>query len=487
MDKPIKQETVAGSMIWKTLERYCALAAQLIVQIVIARILEPEAFGLISMMMVFISVATVFIQNGFNMALVQKKEATEQDYSTALIINILIGLTLYAIMFLCAPLIADYYEQETLTRTLRVLALILIIGSVSSIQIAIATRNMQFRIIFVCNLLSSVLSGAVGIIFALSGFGVWALIIQQLSSQAILVVGYAWWLKWKPSFSFNVKSAKAMFSFGWKLLVAGTINQIYNELNDLVIGKKYTSTQLAYYSKGKQIPVYLTTGIDSSIQSVLFSAFSKQQSELVQLRGMLRKSIAVNTYIVFPMMMGLAVVAEPLTVLLLTEKWLSIVPYMRICCFTYALHPIVTAHLQALAAIGRSDVRLKLEYIKKPIGILLLIGALLLNKGPIMIAYSAALTSLITFCIDMMASQVLVKVSLREQFLDVLPLLLMTAIMGIAIYFFQYLPLPSIGLLAIQILVGVVIYFVMSAILKPAGYTYVMGFVKKSFSIRKVH
>ena len=476
-----KSESIAASMVWKTLERYSALAAQLIVQIVIARILEPKDFGLISMMSVFISIATVFIQNGFNMALVQKKDATERDYSTALIINVLIGLGLYTIIFLCAPLIAKYYEQEALTLTLRVLALILIVGSVTSIQIAIATRNMQFRIIFVSNMFASVLSGVAGIVSAFMGLGVWALIIQQISNRIVATVGLAIMIKWKPQVIFDLTEAYKMFSFGWKMLAAGTINQIYDELNNLVIGKKYTSSDLAYYSKGKQFPVYFTTGIDSSIQSVMFSAFSKKQSERMLLHDMLRKSISVNTYIVFPLMMGLAVVAEPLTVFLLTDKWLPIVPYMRICCLTYALHPIVSAHLQVLAAIGRSDVRLKLEFIKKPIGVLCLIGALMLGKGPFAIACSAAITAIVSFAVNIIASRIFIKLSLKEQFGDLLPSVLMTVVMGIAVYCLTYLPLSSFLILVVQIITGVIIYFALSVIIKPVGYAYVMSLLMKIF------
>ena len=479
MRKIGKQDSVAYSMMLKTMERYVTLAAQFIVQIVIARILEPEAFGLISMMMVFISVANIFIHNGFSTALIQKKDATEDDYSTALIINSLIGVSLYAVLFVCAPWIADFYGQEQLTRTLRVLALILVLGSVTSIQGAIIARNMQFKIGMICHLVSSVASGAIGIIGALAGLGVWALVIQQLSSQIITATILGVMLGWVPKLTFNKKSAGDMFRFGWKMLAAGVFNQIYNELNDLVIGKKYTSDQLAYYSKGKQFPVYITTGVDGSIKSVIFSVLSKQQSDIKAMHRTLKKAVSIEAFLIFPMMMGLAMVAEPLVLFMLTEKWLPVVPYLRICCLTYALNPLASLYLQTIAAIGRSDMRLKLEFIKKPTGILCLIIALQLDKGPFAIACSAVLTSVISFCVDMIASHKVIRFSLRDQMTGVLPAMIMSMAMGSIVFFLGALPLKPFLVLVIQVIAGMLSYFVMALIFKPVGYNYVMTYVNR--------
>lgn len=471
-----KQETIAASMLWKTLERYSVLGSQLLVQIVIARIISPDAYGLISMMTVFISIATVFIQNGFNMALVQKKTANDTDCSTALFINFAIGMALYLILFAAAPLIADYYHEPLITQCLRVLGIILLIGSVTSIQTAIATRHMQFRALFIGNLLGSIVSGVAGIAAAIIGFGVWALIIQQLTNRLVVTLALLVLLKWRPQFVVDKASAKSMFTFGWKLLAAGMINQIYNEMNNLVIGRRYTATDLAFYNKGKQFPNYVTTGIDGSIQSVMFSAFSKNQSNKKAVHEMLRKSISVNTYIIIPLMVGMALVAEPFTAVLLTEKWLPIVPYMQICCLTFVLHPIETAHLQALAAIGRSDIRLKLEFIKKPIGIGLLLIAI--PYGPFAIALSAMVTSLVSFVVDMTASRICIKLSFREQIRDLLPSALLAGVMGIAVCCLKYLPIDNLALLFVQVTVGGIVYLGLSAVIKPVGYRYVLQFVK---------
>ena len=466
-------------MIWKTLERYSVMSAQMIVQIIIARLVTPEQYGIVSMMTVFISIATIFIQNGFNMALVQKKDAKEIDVSTAFSINLLIGVGLYILLFFASPAIARFYHEEQITYCLRVLGLILVIGSVNSIQVAVATKNMNFDTLFAGNLVGSIASGIIGIGCALLGMGVWALVIQQLMNKVAVTLVLTFMMKWKPSLAIDKNSAKSMFSFGWKLLTAGMINQIYNELNNLVIGRKYTSGDLAFYNKGKQFPFYITTGIDGSIQSVMFSSFSKNQSNLSVLQAMLRKSIAVNTYIIFPLMAGLALTAEPLTVALLTEKWLPIVPYMRVCCIIYALHPIESAHLQAIAAIGRSDVRLKLEFIKKPIGIVLLILAI--PYGPFAIAISTLITGIIGFFVNVTASCVFVKLPFRKQVKDLIPSVLITMIMGLCVYLIGFISLNNIFMLIVQIFSGAVVYIAVSAIFKPKGYSYIMQIVKKVF------
>ncbi len=472
-----KSNSITSSMIYKTLERYSVLGISLVVQIVIARILEPEQFGLISMMTVFISIATVFIQNGFNMALIQIKKADENDYSTAFWINTAIGISLYCVIFFVAPYISSYYGEPAITNSLRVLALILVIGSTESIQIAIASRKMQFKKIFISNLASGIVSGIVGILAALLGAGVWAIVFQQLVHKFVIIIVLGIALSWKPRFIIKKESAIQMFSFGWKMLAAGLVNAVYQELNSLLIGKKYSSDDLAYYSKGKQFPNYVATGIDSSIQSVMLSAFSKKQNDKKILCNMLRTTISVNAYVIFPMMLGLALIAEPLTILLLTEKWLPIVPYMQICCITFALHPIDSAHLQALAAIGRSDMRLKLEFIKKPIGMLLLFVAL--NYGPFAIAVSAVIASVISMLVAVISSRVYIGLSIKKQIMDIGIITLITVLMGIGVYCIGKLSIPIFWSLLSQIAVGGVLYIALSAIFKPTGYKYICNLLTR--------
>lgn len=427
-----KSSSIGGAMIYKSLERYFTLAFQLIVQIVIARILSPSDYGIVAMMTVFISVANIFINNGFNMAVIQKKDINNSDFPTALTINMLIGIFLYSILFLSAPLIANFYNTPELEKTLRVLALILPFGSVSSIQNAIATRMMHFKGLFICNILGSVSSGIIGITMALFGFGYWALIGQQLSNVMITTIALILTSSWKPCFGYNAKSAKDMFSFGSNLLAAGLIHQIYTQLNSLVIGKMYTSSDLAFYTKGRMFPGYITTGLESALQSVSLSVFSKKQDDRNALYLLMSKFLQANTFLSFPILVFLFVCAEQIVVLLLTDKWLLVVPFIRICCATCILHPIGSVGGQSIAAVGRSDIRLKLEFVKKPIGILLLI--LFLSKGPIGIAIGAMISEIIAFVISLFVIKKVVGYDIISFIRSILPAFILSLVMGLGVY-----------------------------------------------------
>lgn len=463
-----KSNSIAQSIVYKSLERYTTFAFQMIVQIVIARILAPSDYGVVAMMTVFINIASVFVNNGFNMAVVQKKEATEDDFSTAQIINLLIGVFLYSIIYLSAPSISEFYNEPALVACFRVLGLILPLSSVFSIQGAIASRHMQFKDLFYCNLSGSFASGIVGVAMALIGFGYWALIAQQMTRIIISTLLLLIRTKWHPHIVFVWNSAKEMFSFGWKLLVAGLINQAYNELNSLIIGRKYSSADLAFYTKGKYFPTSIGSGVDSALQSVLLSAFSKKQSDINSLHILMKKSVIINTYILTPLMMLLAVISEPLVRLVLTEKWLPAVPFMQICCFTYALHPITSINLQALTAVGRSDVRLKMEFIKKPLGILILLVAM--NYGPIAIAWGAAINSLVGLIIGFIACQIYINYSSWKLIRDIGPTWILSLFVAALIYILKFSMINSNLIMVGQIIIGVVLYYLLSHIFQISGY-----------------
>ena len=481
--KESKGNSVSSSMIYKTLERYVVMAFQMVVQIVIARILSPSDYGVVAMMTVFISVATVFVQHGFNMAIVQKKDADDTDFSTALIVNMAIGVVLYLIMVVCSPAIASFYNQPDITKFLPALSLLLVFGSINSIQIAIANRKMMFKNLFKCNVVASLLSGIAGIGTALLGWGVWALIVQQLTSSIALSIMLYLQQHWKPNWKFSGKSARTQFSFGWKILVAGLLNQIYRELNSLVIGKQYTSSDLAFYNKGSQFPKYVTMGVDSSISSVMFSAFSKNQNNREALHEQMKKTIVINSYLVFPILALLGVAAEPIVSLLLTDKWLPLVPYMQICCITFVLHPLAAVQVQAITAVGRSDVRLKIEILKKGIGIGLLI--LMMSYGPFAIALSAAVAGIIGVVIGAVAGKITTGYPLRHLISDLGPTILITCLMVAAMYGVSLFDVPAIIKFILETLVGGLVYLGVSAIFNLYGFEYLKGLVGKKLEQRK--
>jgi len=463
-----KGNSITASMIYKTAERYVVMLFQMAVQIVIARLLSPDEYGVVAMMTVFISVSTIFIQNGFNMALVQKKNADSKDYETALSINLIIGISLYILLLLSTNFIADFYHQPLINDYLPVLGLLLVFGAVNSIQIAIANRKMMFRNLFRCNVVSNVLSGILGILSALSGLGVWSLIIQQLSASVILGIMLFLQQHWTPRIGIDRQSAKAMFSFGWKMLVAGLINQIYNQLNHLVIGRKYTSSDLAFYSKGNQFPHFVTSGLDVSIGSVIYSALAKQQDNYTGLHSLMRKTMVMNSYLVFPALAVLAMAAKPLTIILLTEKWLPLVPFMQICCLTCAFHPVASVQMQALAAVGRSDMRLKLELIKKPVGVILLLLAI--NYGPFGIAVSAAITSIFSLIVGAISCRYIVLYSYRDTISDISPAFFFTLLSMAGMFLGSMIFSNVFAQFIVTSLIGISIYLVLSFTFQPKGF-----------------
>lgn len=471
----VKGDSVAKSMIFKTLERYVVMAFQMIVQIIIARLLEPSDYGVVSMMIVFTSIATVFVQNGFSQALVQKKEVSEIDFSTTFIMNFAIGVVLYFVLFASTPFIANFYHEPQINKCFPVMSLLLVFGSINSTQIAIANRKMRFKKLFYCNVWASILSGIIGVVMALMGMGVWALVAQQLSNSIVLAVSIWQQQRWIPRTGFSATNAKELFSFGWKLLVAGLLNQTYKELTSLIIGRKYTSSDLAFYTKGSQFPKYITMGVDSSISSVMFAAFSKNQSNRPALHQQMKNAMVINTYLVFPLLAVLALIAPSLVTVLLTEKWLPLVPFMQICCFTFAFHPIAAVQVQAIAAVGRSDVRLKIEMLKKTIGVSLIVLAL--PYGPLAIAFGVAISGVIGLIIGAIAGSLTTGYKFINIFRDLVPTTLATLAMMMPVYFLGKLNESPLIILAIQGSVGAVIYIALSAIFKLYGYNYLVNYL----------
>ena len=464
-----KSSSVGGAMVFKSLERYFTLAFQLIVQIVIARILSPNDYGIVAMMAVFISISSIFINTGFNMAVIQKKTINEEDYPTALTLNMLIGFALYIILFLFAPTIARFYNTPELVISLRILALILPFGSVSSIQNAIATRMMHFKGLFICNVVGSVLSGFIGIAMALLECGYWALIGQQLSNVIITTIALTISSGWKPHFGYNGKSARDMFSFGSNLLVAGLIHEIYRQLNSLVIGKKYLSSDLAFYTKGRMFPSYITTGLTSALTSVSLTVFSKKQDDKKGLYAMMTKILQANTFLSVPIIIFFFVCADQIIALLLTEKWLPAVPYARISCATFIFNPIGGVAGQAIAAVGRSDWRLKMEFVKKPVGILFLI--IFLSKGPIGIAIGAMISELLAFILVLFVTKKIVGYGVRNFVISIAPAFLISFAMGVGVFVLSKLFNDDKMLinLLVEFMFAILFYFLTSYLFKVKG------------------
>ena len=464
---------------WKLLERFGVQGVQFLSQMILARILTPEHYGVLSIMIIFTSIANVFVQGGFNTALIQKKDVDERDYSSVFWFSLLVSITLYALLFFLSPVIASFYSMPDIVVPFRVLGLMLIPGAFNSVQLAKVSREMNFKKVFIGNLAGIVLSGVTGIIMALSGAGIWALVAQSLINVTVTSLVMLVIVKWRPKFIFDIKRVFSLLKYGWKLLISNAIDVVYQDLRSLVIGKKYDSGTLGYYNRGKQFPQFIINAINGAVQSVMLPALSKEQDDKTKVKSLMRNSIVVSAYVIFPMMMGLAVVASPLISILLTDKWLPAVPYMQIYCFTLAFTPVHSCNLQAINAMGRSDIFLKLEIIKKIMGLTALTIAILCFDSPIAIALTGVITTLISCFINAYPNKKLIDYSYFEQMKDLLPTMLVTGLMGAITYSVILLGLKNWLTLIIQIVVGIVSYIALSALFKLKGFTFVLNIVKK--------
>lgn len=467
---------VLSNLFWRFSERTAAQGVSFIVSIVLARLLTPEDYGLIGLITVFISIATIFVSSGFGNALIQKENTTQTDFSSVFYFGILMGIIMYIILFFTAPFIADFYNEPLLILVIRVLSLSLIIAGINSVQQAYVSKTMQFKRFFYSTIIGTVISAIIGIYMAYKGFGVWALIAQNLSNQIIDTCVLWFTVKWRPTFEFSFSEMKKMFDYGWKLLFSSLLDTVYNNLYSLVIGKFYSAKDLGYYNRGRNIPNMVITNINGSIQSVIFPALSNCQGDKVRLKAMVRRSIMTSTYLIMPAMIGLAAVAEPLTILLLTEKWLPSVPFMQFSCFILAFWPIHTANLQAINAVGRSDIFLKLEIIKKIIGFTIMVVSIPFGLYVMMIGncFSAVVSSIL----NASPNRKLLNYGYREQIKDILPALLLSLFMGGVVLLWTFTDLSNILILICQVVTGVIVYFIGSKLLKLESYTYIINMIK---------
>lgn len=459
------------------MERGGMQAIGLIVQIVLARLLTPEDFGTIAIVLAFVNIAQIFVQSGLSTSLIQKKDVDEIDFSTVFYANLLISTFFYFIIFSTAPIIATFYGNYDLIRILRVLSLMLFTGALNSVQHAFISRNMLFKKSFRISMISVLISGVVGIISAYFGLGVWALVIYTLVSHISSSIIMFFMVKWRPSFMFSVKRLNSLFSFGGKLLASSLIHTLYMDLRTLIIGRIYSSDILGYYNRGESVPRTLTNAINGAIQAVMLPTLSSIQDEKSTLKRVVRRSIKTTSFLVFPVMSGLAVVSEQLVGLILGDKWLPAVSFMQVFCVSAAFQMIHSANLQAISALGRSDIYLKLEIVKKIVGILIL--AVSIPFGIHAIAVGFAFSAIIDAIIHMFSNKGLYDYSAFEQLKDILPALALSLAMGVTVYMIGFLRLSLLQLLLIQIPAGILIYITLAKLFRMESWDYIVVSIKE--------
>lgn len=470
----INSRIVIGSIIWKLLERISSQLVSFIISIVLARLLLPEDYGIIAIILVFINLASVIVDGGLNTALVQKKDAEQIDFSTIFWFCLVVALVLYILLYASAPIISSFYGNEILTPTLRVLGLSIFFNSFNSIQRAYVSKYMMFRELFIANSVAILISGVVGILMAFRGYGVWALVGQTLSSSVFccLIMWFA--IHWRPSLEFSPKRFKQLFEFGWKIFLTNLITAIYGDIRSVVIGKVYQPSALAHFDRGSSFPKLIMANLVTTLNAVLLPTFASEQDNPKRVKQMMRRSVQIGYFFVAPLLVGLFCCAKELVLVLLTDKWLPAVPFIQIFCIAYFLMPIQNVNITAIQSLGYSGITLKLEIVKKILEAVILVISFLIDVYAV--AWGVVLYNFICIFINLRPTKQLVDYGMGEQLKDVLPTLIAALLMGGAVYACELLQWNSIIILIIQVLVGAVIYYILCRLFKLESLDYVQSY-----------
>jgi len=466
---------------WRLAERWFSQFVSLLVTMVLARLLDPSANGTVAIVSVFISLCSIFVDSGFGGALIQKKDADDLDFSSVFYFNIAVCTLLYILLFFAAPLIAHIYEIPILTPLIRVQSIGLILSGVSSIQVAYVSKYLLFKRYFFSTLGSTIISAVAGITVAYFGYGVWALVIQSVTAGALNLCFLWLSIRWRPKKMFSFSRLKSLFSYGSKLLVSSLLYTGYADLRQLIIGKFYSTADLAFYNKAYTVPSMLNNGISTSIGSVLFPAMVTVQDNPEKIKAMLKRTLLLYSYVLTPIFVGLMVCAEPVITLLFSAKWLPSVPFLQIFCLIYIFEGLSMANQNALKAIGRSDLTLKIEFIKTPLYIVLLLASI--PFGVMAVAYSFVIGVAIAQLICTGFSKKLFGYSLWAQLRDILPNILLCAFMGGCVWLVSLLNLHYILTPLIQVPLGVGLYILGSVLSKNESFYYVLNLIK-SFGVK---
>ena len=468
---------VFSNLIWRFSERIGAKLISVVVNLILARILAPELYGTVAIVLVFTEILQVFVESGFGTALIQKKDADDLDFSSVFFFNLAMSVLLYVLLFAFAPLISRLYGRPELLKIIRVVGLILIIAGVRNVQQAYVSRNMLFKRFFFSTLGGTVVSAVVGIFMAVKGFGVWAYVTQYLLNNLVGTLILWFTVKWRPVARFSLERLKGLFSYGWKLLVSSLLNIVSDKLRPLIIGYRFSPADLSFYNEGLLFPNLIVDNVNSSIDSVLLPALSQQQDSAEQVKTMTRRAIQISSYIMWPLMIGLFVCAEPLVSLLLGQDWLPCVPFVRIFSLYYALFPIHTANLNAIKAMGRSDIFLRLEIVKRVLDLVFVVSTVFI--GVRAMAYGLLIQGVLCLFINSYPNRKLCGYAFSQQLRDIIPAFLLAAAMGLLVWLISLAGFGSLVTLILQVLTGAVFYIAASVILKLDTFNYLLGIAKQ--------
>lgn len=471
----LKQKTLSG-LFYKFAERGASSGVSFIVQIILARLLVPEQFGTIALLVVLINVLNVFVTYGFGNSLIVNKDSDDLDFSTCFYFGIAFSLIIYLIVFLSAPYISQvFYGKSELEILIKVMALRLPIAAINSVQHAYVAKNMRFKMFFYATFIGTFLSGIISIGMAYSGFGVWALVAQYLSNSFLSTLSLWIIAKWRPKWMFSLKRLKIIYDYGWKILAVGLIDTIFGQIRSLVIAKRYSRADLAYYDRGFAFPYFSMGLIEPTISSVLFPALSSCNDDREMMKAITRRAIKISTYIVCGMLCLLVAVSHSLVIVLLTEKWQDCIIFLQIGCLAVLFRPLQFINNCVIRASGRSALLLKLDILKKSIAVILLLASM--HFGVIAIAWSLVVTNIISAIINIYPNKDILQYNYLLQFKDLFSNLRIGIIIGIIVGLLNYLPFAAITILSLQIILGLVLFIAISILFKVDSFYYIKNLV----------
>lgn len=474
MAKSLKNKAVKG-VGWSFADNIFNQGITFVVGLVLARILTPQEYGLIGIITIFIAIFNSIVDSGFSNALIRKNDVKDIDYNTVFITNLVLSLILFAIMFLSAPLIAEFFNQQELIPLTRVMSCIVIINAFAIIQRTILVKNIDFKTQTKVSLIASLISGSIGIYMAVSGFGVWSLVAQQISRQMLNSILLWIWAKWYPKLEFSINSFKELFGFGWKLLLSGLISTVWNEIYQVVIGKCYSPATLGQYTRAHQFGSIFSSNLTAVVQRVSYPILSEIKDDKIRLKYTYKKVIKVTMLLTFSCMLGLAAIAEPMIVSLIGVQWLSAVPFLQIICLSMMFYPLHAINLNMLQVQGRSDLFLKLEILKKIIAIGPLILGIFINIYWML--FGSVLIGMVSYYLNAFYSGSFLNYSIGEQIRDILPSFGVSAFMATIVYGLSYINISPIPLLFILIFVGFAIEIALCELLQIEAYMEIKNIV----------
>ncbi len=457
-ENSLKKKTISG-LLWSFGDMMGNQGIQFIIQIILARLLAPEDFGLIGMILVFVALSNSLVDSGFTQALIRDQKANQTDYSTVFYFNLVVSFFIYGSLFVAAPFISNFFDQAQLTPIIRVLTLGVIVNAFSIIPRAMFTKEVNFKVQAKINMAASVSSGVVAVALAVMGFGVWSLVVRMLALNVVQAMLLVLSRKWLPSLAFSVASFKRLFGFGWKLLVSGLIDTAYNNVYYLIIGKQYSAKSLGYYTNAAKFSDVATQSLTATIQRVTYPVLSGIQDQEERLKQSFKKVIKLSGFLIFPLMVGLAAVAEPLIQLIFGGKWEPMVIYFQLLCIASMLYPIHALNLNILQVKGRSDLFLYLEIIKTIIPTILIVLVIWMDWGIEVLVATIVLDSHVSLFINIYFSGREIGYGVKEQVRDLLPMYGLSLAMGAIVYVIgKLLPFGDLVTLLLQIVVGAIFY-----------------------------